>query len=133
MNGIGNYVVQSFTVNGVHRSPPTFGVFFGSKETLKDQQITTVYILSAASNYNYKPDEFFKKMPFVISDSTAHNLGVLEEVSKDLNVEALPGSPFCNFHPKRMFDWKMEELCQKLHDCLGGEKLADCFLVDVDF
>ena len=27
MSGLGNCVVQSFTVNGVHRSLPTFGVF----------------------------------------------------------------------------------------------------------
>ena len=56
VNGVGNYVVQSFTVNEANRSLPAFGVFSESKETIKNLQITTFDILSAASNYNYKPD-----------------------------------------------------------------------------
>ena len=35
MNGVGNYVVQSFTVNEANRSLPAFGVFSESKETVK--------------------------------------------------------------------------------------------------
>ena len=69
-----------------------------------------------------------------MSDSIAHNLGVVEEVCKDLNVKEVPGSLLCNVHPLMVFDWKMKkEFCQKLHGFLGREKLADCFLVAVDF
>ena len=68
-----------------------------------------------------------------MSDSTAHNLGVVEEICKDLNVKETPGSLVCNVHSLMVLDRKMKELCQKLHDCLGGEKLVDCFVVDVDF
>ena len=71
-------------------------------------------LLSAASNYNYKPDE----TSFVMSDSTAHNLGVVKAVCKDLNVKEVPGSLLCNAYPLMMFDQKMKEVCQKLHDCL---------------
>ena len=68
-----------------------------------------------------------------MSDSTAHNLGVVEEICKNLNVKETPGSLVCNVHSLMVLDRKMKELCQKLHDCLGGEKLVDCFVVDVDF
>ena len=74
-----------------------------------------------------------KRISFVMSDSTAHNLGVVEEVCKDLNIKEVSGSLLCNVHQLMMFDWKMKELCQKLHDCPSGEKLEDCFLVDIDF
>ena len=66
-------------------------------------------------------------------DSTAHNLGMAKKVFKDSNIEEDPGSLLCKIHPLMMFDWKMKELCQKLHDCLGGEKLAYCFLLDAEF
>ena len=133
MNGIGNYVVQSLTVNGVRWSSPILGVFSKSRETLQDLQITTLDILSAASNYNHKPDGIFNRISFVMSESTVHNFGVVEEVCKDLNIKEVPGSLVCNVHPLMMFDRKMKEFCQKLHDCLGREKLADRFLVDVYF
>ena len=74
-----------------------------------------------------------KRISFVMSDSTAHNLGVVEEVCEDLNIKEVSGSLLCNVHQLMMFDWKMKELCQKLHDCPSGEKLEDCFLVDIDF
>ena len=53
MNEVGSYVVQSLTINGVRRSPTTFGVFTEKRETLKDLQIGTLDILSAASNREY--------------------------------------------------------------------------------
>ena len=68
-----------------------------------------------------------------MSDSTAHNLGAVEEVCKDLNIKEVSGSLLCNVHQLMMFDWKMKEFCQKLHDCPSGEKLEDCFLVDIGF
>ena len=36
MNEIGNYVVQSLTINGVRRSLPRLGVFTETRETLED-------------------------------------------------------------------------------------------------
>ena len=134
MNEIGNYVVPSFTVNGVHRSLPTLGVFSVSKETLKDLLKSSISpdILFTAINCNYKPNKIFKRILFVMFDSTAHNSSMVEEVCKDLNVE-VSGSLLCNVHPLMMFDWKIKELCQKLHDCVRGENLGDCFLVMLTF
>ena len=122
-----------FTFNRVYKSLPTFGMFSESNETSENLQIAMFDILFAASNYNNKPDEIFKRISFAMSDSAAHSLGLVEEVYKNLNIKEVPGSLLCNIHPLMVFDREMKELCQKLHDCLGGEKLADCFLVDVDF
>ena len=35
MSGVGSYVVQSLTINGVKRSLPTLAIFTESRETLK--------------------------------------------------------------------------------------------------
>ena len=32
-----------------------------------------------------------------------------------------------------MFQAKMKELCQEIHDSLGNGKINDCLLVDVEF
>ena len=133
MNKLGNYVVQSLSINGVRRSLPTFGVFTETKETLKDLQITTFDILSAASNRKYSNKEILKKVSFVMSDSTAHNLGVIESVCEELDIDDVPKTLLCNVHPLMMFDRKIRELCQEIHDHIGGDKLADFFYVDVDF
>ncbi|XP_066926157.1 uncharacterized protein [Clytia hemisphaerica] len=133
MNQVGSYVVQSLSINGVRRSLPTFGVFSETKETLKDLQITTFDILSASSNRKYSNKDILKKISFVMSDSTAHNIGVIESVCEELAIDDVPKTLLCNVHPLMMFDRKIRELCQEIHNHLGGKKLADCFYVDVDF
>ena len=41
---------------------------------------TTLDILSAASGYKYSSTDIVKKIDFVMTDSTAHNLKVIEKV-----------------------------------------------------
>ena len=133
MNKVGSYVVQSLTMNGVRRSLPTFGVSTETRETPKDLQIATLDILSATSNREYCEEDILKKISLVMSDSTSHNLGVTEAVCEELEVQDVPLTLVYNIHPLMMFDRKIKELCQKIHDCLGGKKLAECFFVDIDF
>ena len=68
-----------------------------------------------------------------MTDSTAHNIGVMNLVCDALNVENMPQQPFCNVHPLFMFRNKIKELCQKIHDSLGKRRIKKCFLVDVEF
>ena len=110
-----------------------FGVFNESKETLKDLQIATLEILSIASKGKYTKEDILSRISFVVSDSTAHNLGVIEAVCEELKVDKVPDTLLCNVHPLMMFDRKIRELCQQIHDGIGGHKLSKCFLVDVDF
>ena len=133
MNGVGSYVVHSLTIDGVKRTLPVFGVFTETKETLKELQIATYEILSAASDGKYSKEEILSKVNFIMSDSTAHNIGVIEMVCDELSVETVPRTLLCNVHPLMMFDSKLRELCKHIHDGIGGEKLSKCFLVDVDF
>ena len=44
-SGVGNYVVQSLTVNGVQRTLPTLPIVSESKNTLKDHYMHTLKIL----------------------------------------------------------------------------------------
>ena len=51
VSGVGNYVVQSLTINGIQRSLPTFGIFTESRNSLQKLQLSTFEILSASSGY----------------------------------------------------------------------------------
>ena len=132
-SGVGAYVVQSLTINGKPRNLPTFGVFTESRETLAELMKVTLDILAAASGYKYSREDILKKINFVMTDSTSHNLNVIEQVCEELEVEDVPNTLLCNVHPLMLFQRKIKELCQQIHDQLGTQKLSDCFLVDIDF
>ena len=89
MSGVGAYVVQSLT-NGVQRALPTFAIFTESRESLKDLQVTTLKMLSAATGHKYSEQDIYKKIDFVMTDSTSHNLEVIGVVGKELDVEEIP-------------------------------------------
>ena len=86
MNKVGSYVVQSFSVNGTQRTLPTLPVFTENKQTLQELEITILKILSAATGYKYNAKERLEKIDFVMADSTAHNIGVIEGVCEELEV-----------------------------------------------
>ena len=132
-NGTGKYVVQSFTINGIQRTLPTLPVCTESKDTLKDLIIVTINMLSAATDNKYSIKQIFSKVNFVMTDSTAHNLGVAELVAKELEIEHVPPSLLCNAHPLLMMQCKIKELCQQIHDGIGKKRIKDCFMVDIDF
>ena len=79
-SGVGNYVVQSIFVNGIQRNLPTFGVFTEKRETSADLIKCTLAILSASPAYKYSTQDILKKIEFVMSDSTSHNLQVMEKL-----------------------------------------------------
>jgi len=132
MNGVGNYVVQSLTVNGVQRVLPTFGIFTESRDSLKNLEKSTLRILCASTGYKYNEKQILEHIDFVMTDSTSHNLTVMESVCNEFDAE-IPKSLTCNIHPLMMIQRKMNDVYQLLHDTLGKEKIVDCFLVDVDF
>ena len=73
-----------------------------------------------------------QKVSFWMSDSTCHNLKVIEKVCDNLEVEDVPSTILCNVHPLMMFQTKVKT-CQMLHETLGNEKISNCFMVDVEF
>ena len=79
-SGVGHYVVQSLSINGVQRNLPISGIFTEKRETLADLVKCTIQIFSAASAYKHSTSDILKKITFVMSDSTAHNLKVMEKV-----------------------------------------------------
>ena len=93
--------------NGVQRNLSTFGIFTEKRETLADLVKCTIQILSAASAYKYSTSDILKII-FVMSDSTAHNLKVMEKVCEDEDVEKNPLVFLCNIHPLMMFQRKIK-------------------------
>ena len=55
-------------------------------------------ILSAATGYKYSAKEIVEKVNFVMTHSTAHNLGVFDSVCEDLVAEHSLTSVTCNMH-----------------------------------
>ena len=68
-----------------------------------------------------------------MTDSTAHNLGVIQEVGAELGAESSPMSLVCNVHPLMMMQGKVKSVFKEIHDALGTSCIKECFLVDIDF
>ena len=83
MNKVGSYVVQSFCINGKQRALPTLPVFSESKDTVKD---TTLKMMSASTGFKYSEKEIMERIDFVMTGSTARNIGVIKEVCEQLEV-----------------------------------------------
>ena len=132
-NGVVNYVVQPLSINGVQRNLPTMGVFTEKSDTLADLVKCTTQILPAASGYKYSHADILQNIDFVMSDSTAHNLDVMQKVCDNEGIESAPISVLCNVNPLMLFQRKIKELCQDIHDMIGKKKIKKCFLVDVEF
>ena len=73
------------------------------KETLADLVKCTIQIFSAASAYKYSKSDILKKIIFVMSDSTAHNLKIMEKFCEDKGVENNPSVILYNIHPLMCF------------------------------
>ena len=48
-------------------------------------------------------------------------------------IESAPISVLCNVHPVMLFQRKIKELCQDIHEMIRKKKIKKCFLVDVEF
>ena len=132
MSGVGNYVVQSITIDGVQRALPTLSIFTETRESLEELEVMTLRILVASSGYKYTEKQLLERIDFVMTDSTSHNLTVMESVCDRFEAES-PKALLCNVHPLMMFQRKVKDVFQLLHDTLGKDRILDCFLVDVDF
>ena len=73
-SGVGNFVVQSFYINGKQRALPTLPIFTESRASLTEMQRFILKILSAASGYKYSEKEIVERIDFVVTDSTEHNM-----------------------------------------------------------
>ena len=68
-----------------------------------------------------------------MTDSTAHNLKVIRQVAEELNVDLITKTLLCSGHPLMMFQGKIKELWQDIHNSFGNKKIIESFLVYVDF
>ena len=112
-SGAGNYVGQSFSINGKQRALHTLNIFSETRASLKDLQLMTFKILAASSGWKYTGKDLVEKIDFVMTDSTAHNLGVIQDVCAELETENEPDSLICNVHPMMMFQRKVKQVCGK--------------------
>ena len=132
MSGVGSYVVQSITIDGIQRPLPTMAIFTESRESLEELEVMTLKMLLCSVNYKYTEKQLLERIDFVMTDSTSHNLEVIENVCERFGAE-VPKTLLCNVHPLMMFQRKVKDIFQLLHDTLGKDRIVDCFLVDVDF
>ena len=88
-NDESNYLVQSFSINGKQRVLPTFNIFSETRASLKDLPPMTFKILAASSGWKYTEKDLAEKIDFVMTDSTAHNLGVTQETESIPETESI--------------------------------------------
>ena len=77
-------------------------------------------ILSASCRHEYSEKEILQHIKFSMTDSTSHNLNVIDLVAEELRAESVPSTLLCNVHPLMMFQGKIKELYQQIHDSLGN-------------
>ena len=121
--------MQSITINGVQKTLPALSIVTKSHETLKQLRVDNLQILSAATAYKYSEAEILKKITFVMTDSTAHNIGVMEKVCEELNIdeEDCPKTLLCNTHPLMLFQNKLKDLYNEIQLSFGSKKLDDFY------
>ena len=132
-SGVGNYIVQSFSIDGKQRALPTLNILTESRASLKELQLMVYKMLAAATAWKFNESDFVNRINFVMTDSTAHNFGVIEHVFSELQIEILPDSLVCHVHPMMMFQRKVKDVRQEIHNALGPSIIKDCFTTDIDF
>ena len=55
-----------------------------------------------------------------MTDSTAHNIGVIEKVCEELEVEEVPKTLLRNIHPFMVFQGKLKEFFSEVQQFLGA-------------
>ena len=67
-----------------------------------------------------------------MTDSTSHNLEVIESVCKEDDIKA-PKALTCNIHPlMMMMQIKVKEVFHLIHNTIGSDRVKECFLTDND-
>ena len=96
LNRTSNFVAQSFNTRD----------FCKNKKYLAELIQTTLEILSAATGM-YTKTQIMAKIDFVKTDSTSHNLGVIEIACEEIESEYVPSSLVYHIHPLIMMQPKV--------------------------
>ena len=76
----------------------------------------------------YTETQIMAKIDFVMTDSTSHNLGVIQMVCEEAENEYVPSSLVCNIHPLMMMQHKGKQLFQVIHDTSRNNEINKCFM-----
>ena len=69
----------------------------------------------------YTESQIMAKIDFVMTDSTSHNVGVIQMVCEEVENEYVPSSLVSNIHPLMMMQHERKLLFQVIHDKIGNE------------
>ena len=68
-----------------------------------------------------------------MTDSTAHNLGIIQDFCAECETESVPDTLICNAHPMMIFQRKVKQVWQEIHDAFGANTIKNCFITYVYF
>ena len=88
---------------------------------------TALEIPSVATGCMYTESQIMAKIDFVMTDSTSHNIGVIQMVCEEVENECVPNSLVSNIHPLMMIQRKGKLLFQVIHDKIGNNETNKCF------
>ena len=133
MSGVGNYVVQSLTLDSVQCVLPTFSIFTETRESLKELQIMTLHYALCFCWVQIFGEQNSGTNRLRHDRQHQSQFNSYGKCCKHFKSDSSPKSLVCNVHPLMMFQQKIKEVFQLLYDTLHKDRLVDCFLVDVDF
>lgn len=127
--GVGSFMVQGVTIDGVFRAFPALPIASESCENLASLKSTVLKILEICSGV--PAVQIFEKITFRMMDSTSHNFGVDELVAMDLGTDHIPEELLCQTHPVLMFNREMVKGYKCIEKEIGKDKLYSSVLVDI--
>ena len=88
---------------------------------------TTLEIPSVATGCMYTKSQIMAKTDFIMTDSTSHNVGVIQMVCEEVENEYVPSSLLSDIHPLMMMQHKGKLLFQVIHDKIRNNETNKCF------
>ena len=64
-------------------------IFTETRASLKELQLMTHKILAASSGWKYTEKDLVEKTDFIMTDITAHNIGVIQDVCDELETDSI--------------------------------------------
>ena len=114
-------MVQGVTINGKFRAFLTLRIASESKENLAQLKFAILNILATCCGVD--PKDPFEKINFRMMELTAHNFGVDEQVSIDLETDHVLDELPCSTHPVLMFNTAIIDVFQTIESAVGKDKL----------
>ena len=88
----------------------------------------TLKMLSASVGFKYTEKEIYERVHFVMSESTAHNIGISDELCSELNIsdDDRTDTLVREAHPLMMCNRGINGIYEEIHDGIAVNRIKEC-------